>query len=154
VYLLLATNLGARLGFLVAFTGLMAFMVILTSLWVTTTSPLNTLKGRIPSWKAIEYVKDPAKAKTKEVRDIQKKGRSVNAIEEANVKGRRRRELVTIQRSPRTRPPGSGGEAEVRQVRRGHPVQDGEDVRDRREQAEPAQPRAHAQAALRGHAGV
>ena len=30
IYLLLGTNLGARLGFLVAFTGLMGFMVILT----------------------------------------------------------------------------------------------------------------------------
>ena len=48
LYLLLGTNLGARLGFLVAFTGLMGFMVVLTSLWMTTASPLNTLKGRIP----------------------------------------------------------------------------------------------------------
>ena len=30
IYLLLGTNLGARLGFLVAFTGLMGFMVVLT----------------------------------------------------------------------------------------------------------------------------
>ena len=47
IYLLLGTNMGARLGFLVAFTCLMGFMVLLTSLWITTASPLNTLKGRI-----------------------------------------------------------------------------------------------------------
>ena len=35
VYLLLGTNLGARLGFLVAFSGLMAFLVLLTTLWLT-----------------------------------------------------------------------------------------------------------------------
>jgi thiosulfate reductase cytochrome b subunit len=50
IYLLLGTNLGARLGFLVTFTGLMGFMVVLTLLWCTTASPLNTLKGRIPEW--------------------------------------------------------------------------------------------------------
>ncbi|HEX6312402.1 MAG TPA: hypothetical protein VF152_12360 [Acidimicrobiia bacterium] len=51
IYLLLGTNLGARLGFLVAFTGLMGFMVLLTMLWITTASPLNTLRGREASWK-------------------------------------------------------------------------------------------------------
>ena len=56
VYLLLGTNLGARLGFLVAFTGLAGFMVVLTILWVTTQSPLNTLKGRTPEWNVQQYV--------------------------------------------------------------------------------------------------
>ena len=100
VYLLLATNLGARLGFLIAFTGLMGFMVILTSLWVTTSSPLNTLKGRIPSWKAEEVVKDLKTAKTAEVRDIAKKGRGVNAIEEANVKAAVDENLVKVTEIP------------------------------------------------------
>ena len=58
LYLLLATNLGARLGFLVAFTALAGFMVILTSMWITTASPLNTLKGRIPSWEPREILSD------------------------------------------------------------------------------------------------
>ena len=56
IYVLLGTNLGARLGFLVAFTGLMGFMVILSLLWCTTASPLNTIKGRIPQWKVQEVV--------------------------------------------------------------------------------------------------
>ena len=33
-YLLLATNLGGRLGFLVAFASLTGFMVLLTTLWL------------------------------------------------------------------------------------------------------------------------
>jgi hypothetical protein len=86
IYVLLATNLGARLGFLVVFTALTGFMVILTTLWMTTASPLNTLKGRIPSWKVQEVVKDPAKAKTSEIRRVTKVGRKVSAIESANVK--------------------------------------------------------------------
>ena len=58
VYLLLGTNLGARLGFLVTFTGLAGFMVILTLLWCTTASPLNTLKGRPPAWEVQQVIKD------------------------------------------------------------------------------------------------
>jgi len=96
VYLLLATNMGARLGFLVAFTGLMAFMVILTSLWVTTASPLNTLKGRIPSWKPVEFVTDPTKAETKDVRHLDEDARTVGAAEAANVKAAVDEQLVQL----------------------------------------------------------
>src|SRR3954466_12581040 len=70
IYLLLGTNLGARLGFLVAFTSLAGFMVLLTLLWCTTASPLNTLKGRIPQWRVKEVVSAPANAKTSDVRGI------------------------------------------------------------------------------------
>jgi hypothetical protein len=86
VYLLLGTNLGARLGFLVAFTGLMGFMVILTSLWMMTASPLNTLKGRIPSWKPHQIVTTLAKANDPDVRDIVRTGKKVTVVEAANVK--------------------------------------------------------------------
>jgi hypothetical protein len=88
IYLLLGTNLGARLGFLVAFTGLMGFMVILTLLWCTTASPLNTLKGRIPAWEVKQVVTDLDKAKITAVRDIQKQQNHVDAAnpEAANVK--------------------------------------------------------------------
>ena len=71
--MLLGTNLGARLGFLVAFTGLTGFMVILSLLWFTTASPLNTLKGRIPQWKVQEVVASPQKSKISDVHDIKQK---------------------------------------------------------------------------------
>jgi hypothetical protein len=100
LYLLLATNLGARLGFLIAFTGLMAFMVILTSLWVVTASPLNTLKGRIPAWKAVELVSDPFVAKTPEVRNIERDGRKVSAVEAANVKAAADENLIQVEALP------------------------------------------------------
>ena len=48
VYLLLGTNLGARLGFLVAGACLFGFLVLLSSLWITTATPLNRPKGRPP----------------------------------------------------------------------------------------------------------
>lgn len=88
IYLLLGTNLGARLGFLVAFTGLMGFMVILTLLWCTTASPINTLRGRIPKWEVKQVVTDLDKAKITEVRDIEKQQYHLKAIdpEAANVK--------------------------------------------------------------------
>jgi hypothetical protein len=100
VYLLLGTNLGARLGFLVAFTGLMGFMVLLSGLWITTTSPLNTLKGRIPSWKAVENVSDLSKAKTPAVRNIASTGKKVNATEAANVKAAADATLIQVQEIP------------------------------------------------------
>ena len=84
VYLLLGTNLGARLGFLVAFTGLMGFLLILSTLWITTASPLNTLKGRIPQWKVQQVVTDLDKAKVQEVRDIAQKQNKVDPTEAAS----------------------------------------------------------------------
>ena len=86
IYLLLGTNLGARLGFLVAFTGLMGFMVVLTVLWMTTASPLNTLKGRVAAWEIQEVVPDLGEAKIDEARTITDDGRKVDATEAANVK--------------------------------------------------------------------
>jgi hypothetical protein len=86
IYLLLGTNLGARLGFLVAFTGLMGFMVLLTLLWCTTASPLNTLKGRIPAWQVKEVVTELDRSKIDTVRNIEKPKNRVSATEAANVK--------------------------------------------------------------------
>jgi DNA-binding transcriptional regulator YiaG len=82
-------------------------MVLLTALWITTTSPLNTLKGRIPAWEAIEVVENPADAETPEVRNIEDEGRVVSAVEAANVKAEVDETLVTIEAVP--------GEAQVAQ---------------------------------------
>jgi hypothetical protein len=86
IYLVLGTNLGARLGFLVAFTGLMGFLVLLSLLWITTGSPLNTIKGRVPAWKVREVVADLGGAETSQARDIKQQGEKVSATEAANVK--------------------------------------------------------------------
>ena len=79
-YLLLATNLGARLGFLVAAAGLSGFLVLLTSLWLTTpgsatgNSNLDPPHGNSASWKMVELVSDPAASKIAAVRDLPTKG--------------------------------------------------------------------------------
>ena len=99
-YVLLGTNLGARLGFLVAFTALAGFMCILTLLWCTTASPLNTLKGRIPQWKVVEVVKDPAKSKTTAVHAINTKANIAEATEASNVKAAVDAALVTKVSTP------------------------------------------------------
>lgn len=49
-YLLLATNLGGRLGFLVSAAALTGIMVLLSALWLTSNTPLNSPKGREPRW--------------------------------------------------------------------------------------------------------
>jgi hypothetical protein len=100
IYLLLGTNLGARLGFLVAFTGLAGFMVILSLLWCTTASPLNTLKGRIPQWKVQEVVASPEKSKTSDVHDIKQKRFIAEATEASNVKAAVDAALVTKVSTP------------------------------------------------------
>ncbi len=104
IYLLLATNLGARLGFLVAAAALSGFMVLLSAMWLATASPLNTLKGRVPSWKPVEQVEgtDLAKAKTSEVRDIFTAGRKLGPTDATNVKAEADQLLVI--------PQGEGGE--------------------------------------------
>lgn len=99
IYLLLATNLGARLGFLVAAAALSGFMVLLSAMWLATASPLNTLKGRVPSWKPVEAVKGNslAKAKTVPVRDIFTEGRKLGPTDATNVKAEADQVLVVPQ---------------------------------------------------------
>jgi hypothetical protein len=85
IYLLLGTNLGARLGFLVTFTCLMGFLLVLSILWTTTASPLESPKGRVASWSVIENVPNVSKAKTDAVRNIAKKENKASTIDASNV---------------------------------------------------------------------
>ena len=79
-YLLLSTNLGARLGFLVAAAGLSGFLVLLTTLWLTTpgsatgNSDLDPPHGNSSSWKVVEVVADPSESKIPAVRDLPTRG--------------------------------------------------------------------------------
>src|SRR5262249_28591895 len=57
VYLLLATNLGARLGFLIAATALTGLLTLIAVLWVTTQTPLESPKGRVAAWVPITCAK-------------------------------------------------------------------------------------------------
>jgi len=104
VYLLLGTNLGARLGFLVTFTGLMGFLVILSLLWCTTASPLNTLKGRIPIWKVQQVVPTLEKADKDAARTIKENVKPLNTNTEssliASVKAAVDAALITKQSIP------------------------------------------------------
>lgn len=80
-YLLLGTNLGARLGFLVAAAGLSGFLVLLTTLWLTTpgnatgNSDLDPPHGNSAAWKVVEIVDNPAQSKLAPVRELPTKGR-------------------------------------------------------------------------------
>ena len=74
VYLLLSTNLGARLGFLVAASALSGFMVLLSTLWLTTNTPLESPKGRAASWRVVEVDNSFSDSKIATVRNIQQSG--------------------------------------------------------------------------------
>lgn len=57
IYLILATNTGARLGLLIALAGLAGWMVILTTYW-TVSPPGIGPSGPLPSWKPVEVIYD------------------------------------------------------------------------------------------------
>jgi hypothetical protein len=87
VYLLLATNLGARLGFLVAAAGLSGFMLLLATLWWTSgSSGIDPPHGRSPQWKVVEIVKNPADSKIPVVREIAKTGKLIPPDKLTNLK--------------------------------------------------------------------
>ena len=68
VYLLLGTNLGARLGLLTSLAGLFGFLVILGAVWwMYGTGPI----GDSPEWRVVEIVfGDVDEAATEEARDL------------------------------------------------------------------------------------
>ena len=88
VYIILATNVGSRLGFLISVAGLSGFMVLLSLLWLTNPSPVNTLKGRIPQWKAVESLEsgDVARSKIGAVQRVDKEGHTADASAITNLK--------------------------------------------------------------------
>lgn len=68
IYLIVATNTGARLGFVIAFTGLMGWMLIMGITW---TIYGIGLKGKEPKWIVSESVSgELANAETERARDL------------------------------------------------------------------------------------
>ena len=62
VYLLLGTNLGGRLGFLVAAAGLTGFMLLLTTLWWTSgSSGIDPPHGRSPAVESGRRASEPGR---------------------------------------------------------------------------------------------
>jgi hypothetical protein len=86
VYLLLATNMGARLGFLVAAACVTGFMVLLSALWITTATPLNSPRGRLAHWEVVEVVGDLSESERAEIRTISQEGEPVNGEQLANLR--------------------------------------------------------------------
>jgi len=82
VYLLVATNVGGRLGFLVAGACLMGFMVLLSGLWITTQTPLNSPRGRLPGWDPKEVVSDLGESQIGAVREIRDGGKRIETEED------------------------------------------------------------------------
>lgn len=81
VYLLLGTNLGARLGFLVAFSGLMGFMTLLSLFWLTTATPITSLHGAEAKWKVKEVIEAPyGESQFGAVRGIERTGEEVDDV--------------------------------------------------------------------------
>lgn len=86
IYLLLATDIGSRMGFMVSFASLNGFLAMLGLIWFTNLTPLNALHGPPPHWVVEEIVDDPAQAKIEEVRDIKEQGVVLDAAQQGEVK--------------------------------------------------------------------
>jgi len=86
-YLLVATNTGARLAFLIVGAALSGMLMLLAALWWTTASPLNTLKGRIPGYAVNESIAgdDFARSKIEAIQTIGPKNK-LDLAETTNVK--------------------------------------------------------------------
>ena len=74
-------------------------MVLLTILWMTTASPINTLKGTIPAWNVIAVTSNPAHDKSlpAEVRNIATEGKPMPMTVQQAVKAAADGRLVTAQ---------------------------------------------------------
>ena len=75
IYLLLATNLGSQLAFLVSFAAVTGFISMLAMIWSTSQFPLNSLHGPQPAWHVREVIPDLAEAEDPLVRRIPEEGR-------------------------------------------------------------------------------
>jgi hypothetical protein len=86
IYLLLATDVGGRLGFMVAFSAVTGFLAMLALIWFTNFTPLNALHGPPPTWKVKEVVDDPKDARIEQVRQIEDKGVKLSEAEQGEIK--------------------------------------------------------------------
>jgi hypothetical protein len=86
IYLVLATNVGARLGFLISFASLSGFLMLLGLIWFTNLTPLNALHGPPPHWVVKEIVDNPAQAKTEKARTIVVEGVPLDASAQGEIK--------------------------------------------------------------------
>lgn len=86
IYLLLATDIGRRMGFMVSFASLTGFLAMLGLIWFTNLTPLNALHGPPPHWVVEEVLDDPAQAKIDEVRKIKEQGVVLDTAQQGEVK--------------------------------------------------------------------
>ena len=86
IYLLLSTNVGARLGFLIAFASLTGFLMLLGLIWFTNLTPLNALHGDPPHWVVKEVVGNPSQATEAKARNIEQQGAAVGSAAQGEIK--------------------------------------------------------------------
>ena len=86
IYLVLATDLGSRMGFMVSFASLTAFLAMLGLIWFTNLTPLNALHGPGPHWKVEEIVDNLGQAKIEKTRPILQEGRAVDTAAQGEIK--------------------------------------------------------------------
>jgi hypothetical protein len=86
IYLVLATDVGSRLGFMISFAALTGFLAMLGLIWFTNLTPLNALHGPPPHWVVTEIVDNPAQAENEKARTIEEEGTPLDAAASGEIK--------------------------------------------------------------------
>ena len=86
IYMLLATNVGKRLGFLISFATLTGFLCMLGLVWFTNLTPLNALHGPGPHWNVHDVVENLADTDVEQARDITESGKALPEADQGEIK--------------------------------------------------------------------
>ena len=125
VYLLLATNLGVRLGFLVAWTGLWGWMLLMSIVWWV--FGIGWI-GSQPGWNVLQVTSSPATVLVDEVQQLE--GIPVDQSPPAGSRSLSRRSRTRRRGDCRSRHrPSPAFAADARSAADGHVVCDGADPR-------------------------
>ena len=86
IYMLLATDVGKRLGFLISFATLTGFLCMLGLIWFTNLTPLNALHGPGPHWNVHDVVENLADTEVEAARDITETGDPIPEADQGEIK--------------------------------------------------------------------
>lgn len=95
-YLLLYTNVGSRLGFLLTAAAATGFVAVLAVFWITAqfvTGP----KGDLPGWPVEEIADDLGEARTAEVRDMAAEGNIADPAEAGQIRAELEQQLTAAE---------------------------------------------------------
>lgn len=84
VYMLLATNVGRRLGLLLSLSAIFGFLSMLGMIWFTNLTPLTALHGPAPKWEVKEVLAGVGENET--AKRVDEQGKELDALAQGEIK--------------------------------------------------------------------